>query len=76
MVRQWNKDQTIDNYFKLKFAPYRSFDMSSECGKNVNLRLGQYCRCTHDGTLLTWSSKARNWINVESFVLQAMFNWL
>ena len=37
-------------YFNLKFAPQLSFEGSSKCGKNVNLRLGQYCRC--------WSANA------------------
>ena len=71
------KIRPIDrNYFELKFPPSLSFERTTECGKNVNLRLGQYCRCTQDGTSRTWSAKVRNRINVLGFIIQKMLNWL
>jgi len=42
----------------------------------VNLRWGQFCRCSQDGTHRTWSAKVRNRINAEGFILQAKINWL
>ena len=38
----------------------------------MNLRLGQYRRCSQDRTSRIWSAKVRYQINVEGFILQAM----
>ena len=65
------KQTPIDRWYSnLKFTPHLSFEGSYECGKNVNLRLGQ------EGTPRTWSVRVRNGINVIGFILLAMLNWI
>ena len=76
MIGQWNKEQLTQKTSTLSLHLTQALKGSLECGKNVNLRLGQYCRCTQDRMPLTWSTKVRNRINDEEFILQAMHNLL